>query len=160
LERLDLTRRKFRLGDGTQLDVLRAEQDAATTRSTLVSGDEALRQAREALGLALGSSEAHGVPPSISLNEIEGAVQSVCATGPLDQRPDIQQARNDLEVAKRGITSAWLAFSPTASLSTTLSIANQTSNITQGPATWSLQALINIPLWEGGARYGSLKIAH
>lgn len=160
LERLDLTRRKFRLGDGTQLDVLRAEQDASTTRSTLVSGDESLRQSREALGLALGFHEAYGVPNTISLNEIEGAVQSVCAPGPLDQRPDLQQQRNDLEVAKRGITSAWLLFSPTAQLSTTLAVANQTSNITQGPATWSLQALISIPLWEGGARYGTLKIAH
>lgn len=160
LERLDLTRRKFRLGDGTQLDVLRAEQDASNTRSTLVSGDESLRQAREALGLALGFPEAYGVPPTISLNEIEGAVQQVCAPGPLEKRADLQQMKNDLEVAKRGITGAWLLFSPTAQVSTTLNLANQTSNITQGPATWSLQALISIPLWEGGARYGTIKIAH
>lgn len=159
LEQLDLTRRKFRLGDGTQLDVLRAEQAAAVTRSTLVSGDESLRQAREALGLALGTNEAHGVPPSISLNEIEQAVQSVCMPGTLDQRADIQQARNDVEVAKRGITDAWLAFSPTATLSSTLGVANQISNVTNGNATWSLTALLNIPLWEGGARYGTLKIA-
>jgi len=159
LERLDLTRRRFRLGDGTQLDVLRAEQDAASTRSTLVTGDESLRQSREALGLALGYPEAYGVPPSISLNEIEQAVQSVCAPAPLDKRADIQQAKNDVEIAKRGITDAWLAFSPTATLSSTLSIANQTSNVTQGNATWSIQALINVPLWDGGARYGGLKIA-
>lgn len=159
LEQLDLTRRKFRLGDGTQLDVLRAEQAAATNRSTLVSGDESLRQARESLGLALGMNEAYGVPPSISLNEIEAAVQSVCTPSALDQRSDILQAKNDIEVAKRGITDAWLAFSPTASLSTTLSVANQTSNVTNGNATWSIQALVSIPLWEGGARYGSLKIA-
>lgn len=159
LERLDLTRRKFRLGDGTQLDVLRAEQDAATARSTLVAGDESLRQSREALGLSLGSKEAYGVSPSIALNEIEQAVQNVCAPAPLDQRPDIQQAKNDLEIAKRGITDAWLAFSPTATLSSTLSVANQISNITNNNTTWFIQALINIPLWEGGARYGGLKIA-
>ncbi|APR77152.1 RND efflux system, outer membrane lipoprotein CmeC [Minicystis rosea] len=159
LERLDLTKRKFRLGDGTQLDVLRAEQDASTTRGTLVTGDESLRQSREALGLALGFHESYGVPNTISLNEIEAAVHNICAAGKLDERPDIQQAKNDIEIAKRGITDAWLAFSPTATLSTTLAVANQTSNVTQGPATWSLQALLNIPLWEGGARYGTLKIA-
>ncbi|MFT3763934.1 MAG: TolC family protein [Minicystis sp.] len=157
LERLDLTRRKFRLGDGTQLDVLRAEQDAATTRATLVTGDESLRQSREALGLALGFNEAYGVPPSISLNEIEQAVASVCAPGTLDQRADVRRLKNELEITKRAITDAWLAFSPTATLSSTLGVANSVSTISGGNATWSIQAVINVPLWEGGARYGNLK---
>ena len=160
LERLDLTQRKFRLGDGTKLDVLRAEQDSAATRSTLVTGDESLRQAREALGLALGFREAFGVPPSISLNEIEQAVATVCSSGTLEQRADIKQSRNDLEVAKRGITDAWLAFSPSAQLSSTLAVANQTSSLSASNATWSIQALVTIPIWDGGARYGGLKIAH
>ena len=159
LEQLDLTRRKFRLGDGTKLDVLRAEQSAATSRASLVTGDESLRQSREALGLALGFKDPYGVPPSIALNEIEQAVGSVCSAGALEQRADIRQAKNDLEVARRGITDAWLAFSPTAQISTTLNVANQTSSTSQSNATWSLQALISIPLWEGGARYGGLKIA-
>jgi outer membrane protein TolC len=159
LERLDLTQRKFRLGDGTKLDVLRAEQDSATTRATLVTGDESLRQAREALGLALGFREPFGVPPSISLNEIEQAVAQVCSAGTLDQRADIKQSRNDLEIAKRGITDAWLAFAPSASISTTLAVANQTSSISASNATWSLQAVLTVPLWDGGARYGGLKIA-
>lgn len=159
LERLDLTRRKQRLGDGTQLDVLRAEQDAATTRGTLVTGDESLRQSREALGLALGFPEPYGVPPSISLNEIEAAVASVCSSGTIDQRADIKQSKNDLEVAKRGITDAWLAFSPFITLSSTLSASNQISPTSGGHATWAIQGLLTIPLWDGGARYGGLKIA-
>ena len=158
LERLDLTRRKFRLGDGTKLDVLRAEQDAASTRSTLISGDEALFQSRESLGLALGFPEPYGVPPAISLGDIEQAVAGVCVPGPLDKRADILQAKNDLEVAKRGITDAWLAFSPTAALSTTLTGSNQPLLNTKDYA-WSISAVLNIPLWEGGARYGTLRIA-
>jgi outer membrane protein TolC len=160
LERLDLTQRKFRLGDATRLDVLRAEQDAATARSTLVSGDEALRQAREALGLSLGYHDAFGVPPGISLNEIESTVGGVCSAGKLDDRADIKQARNDVEVAKRGITDAWLAFSPTASISTTVSVSNNSQAQADGKVgAWSIQGVLTIPLWEGGARYGSLKIA-
>jgi outer membrane protein TolC len=159
LERLDLTRRKFRLGDGTKLDVLRAEQDAASTRSTLISGDESLFQARESLGLALGFHEAYGVPPSISLGDIEQAVAGVCAPGPLDKRADIMAAKNDLEIAKRGITDAWLAFSPYATLSTTASVANYTQGQSDHNGAWQVQALLTIPLWEGGARYGGLRIA-
>ena len=58
LERLELAKTKVRFRQGTALDVERAEQDAASARSTLITGDESLRQAREALGVALGSSVA------------------------------------------------------------------------------------------------------
>ncbi len=50
LEQLEISRRKLALGAANGLDVVRAEQNAANARSTLVSGDESLREAREALG--------------------------------------------------------------------------------------------------------------
>ena len=56
LEQLEITRRKQSLGAAMGLDVVRAEQNAANARATLVSGDEALREAREALGLAPSAS--------------------------------------------------------------------------------------------------------
>lgn len=160
LERLDLTRRMFRLGSGTRLDVLRVEQDTATARATLVTGDESLRQAREALGLALGFQAPYGVPSSISLNDVEQTVHEICAPTPLDQRADIRKAHNDIEVAKRGITDAWLSFAPTVTLSTTASVSNQVFAASSGGnGQWSIQGLLSIPLWEGGARYGALRIA-
>ena len=54
LSRLDLTVRKQRLGAATGLDVVRVQQDVESARTTLVTGDESLRKAREALGLAVG----------------------------------------------------------------------------------------------------------
>jgi outer membrane protein TolC len=160
LDRLALTRRQAALGTATRLDVLRVEQDTATTRSTLVGGDESLRQARESLGLALGASKACGVSPSISLVEVETSMREICATKTVENRSDIRQAMNDAEVAARGVTDAWLAFSPTATLSTTAGAANQTSLVSGGAGTWSVQALLTIPLWDGGARYGGQRIAH
>lgn len=160
LERLNLTKRKFKLGDGTQLDVLRAEQDAASTRSTLIGGDESLRQARESLGLALGYQEGFGVPANISLGDIEQTVGSVCSAGKLEDRADIRQAKTDIEIAQRGITDAWLAFSPTATISTTASLSNNSFSTPSGhPGAWSIQGVLTIPLWEGGARYGGIRIA-
>jgi outer membrane protein, multidrug efflux system len=160
LDRLSLTRRQAALGTATRLDVLRVEQDTAATRATLVSGDESLRQARESLGLALGASKAYGVSPSISLVEVEKSMREICAKKTVEDRSDIRQAMNDAEVAARGITDAWLAFSPTATLSTTAGAANQTSAVSGGAGTWSVQALLTVPLWDGGARYGSQRIAH
>ncbi len=154
LETLELTRRKLKLGEATRLDVLRTEQDASNTRLNLVTGDEALRQSRENLGAVLGTSEAWGVPPTISLNEIETSLKGVCAPGALEDRADIRKARNDIEVARRNINDVWLQFSPTINLSTTLSDGN---SITL--PQWNIVGVLSVPLWEGGARYGNLKIA-
>ena len=156
LQRLSLAERKSRLGDGTRLDVLRAQQDAAVARGQLISGDEALRKTREALGLALGSSEPWSVPPTISLNEMQAAMGSSCTQGTVEDRPDVAAARTSVEIANRGITDAKLAFSPTATLQSSAS-HNWFNPGTQD--SWTLSAVLNVPLWEGGARYGSMRIA-
>jgi outer membrane protein TolC len=158
LERLDLAQRKAKLGDGTRLDVLRAEQDASVARSTLIAGDEALRKNREALGLALGAPDGYGVPPTISLNDLDQSLRSTCSAGGIDQRADILQARNDINIAQRGVMDAQLAFSPTISLGTTVSTTNA-SLPGQPPVSWIIQGVLSIPLWDGGARYGQLRIA-
>jgi outer membrane protein TolC len=156
---LELTNRQFRLGTATKLDVVRAEQSAATARAALVSGDEALRQAREALGLALGFPEAYGVPPTISLNEIEGTVKNICAPSPLEERADIKKARNDIEIAKRGITDVWLQYSPTATLSSTASLSNTQQATSGHKGAWNLVGVLTVPIWDGGVRYGNMRIA-
>jgi outer membrane protein TolC len=159
LERLNLTQRQLALGSGTPLDVLRTQSDEAAARATLVSGDEALLEAREALGLALGFREAYGVPPTISLDEIDQTIKNICAPIPLEERADIKKARNDIEIARRGITDAWLQFSPTATLSSTASVENGEQAITGKLGAWSISGVLTIPFWDGGARYGNLKIA-
>ncbi len=158
LERLDLTQRQLKLGAGTRFDVLRAEQDVAAARGAIVSGDESLRKSREALGLALGANEAYGVPPSITLNDLEQSLKAACPAGPIEKRPDVLAAKTNLEVTKRGVVDTYLAFSPTAQLSTTLNVSNQL--ITQDKKyAWTIQGTLTIPLWEGGARYGATRIA-
>ncbi len=159
LERLYLTRRQFKLGAGAPLDVLRTEADEAAARGTLVAGDEALLQAREALGLALGFREPYGVPPTISLDEIDETVRKICAPTPLEDRADIKKARNDIEIARRNITDAWLLFSPTATLSTTASISNVEQATSDRLGAWNIVGVLTVPFWEGGARYGTVKIA-
>jgi outer membrane protein TolC len=159
LQRVELASRHSRLGSGTRLDVVRAEQDATVTRATLVAGDEDLLKKREALGLLLGSSEGYGVPPTISLNEVQQAVGDNCAAGTADQRADVQAAVTQVAVAERGITDAKLAFAPTASLSLSTGAATTTVMPNGEQTAWSIGAVLTVPLWEGGARYGAMRIA-
>jgi outer membrane protein, multidrug efflux system len=159
LERHDLTRRKQGLGVATGLDVIRAQQDVETARSTIVSGDESLRQAREALGLALGLPQQVGVAPTISLDGLLEAAQGVCKPAKsLDERADIARASRNVEVTARSITDVKYQFSPTVGLGSTLAATTNDTGATPNP-TWNIQAILSVPIWEGGARYGFLRNA-
>jgi outer membrane protein TolC len=165
LERLQLTVAKEATGTATGLDIVRAKQDVAQARGSVVGGDEALRQSREALGLALGLSEPVGVAPSIDLKSLQqSALHSCRAIGDQEQRSDIIAARKRLEVAKRNVTEVDLQYLPTLSAQSTLSStatdATTATGATSPPrTTWNISATLSIPIWDGGARYGQRRSA-
>ena len=156
LERLELTRRREKLGVGTQLDVVRALQDIDAAKKQVVTSRESLRQAREAFGLTLGVTEGVGV--SVGASDVLGAIVSRCrGVQAIDDRADVAAAILQTSVARRGGTDVWLQFLTTLSLSTTASTT--TADVGAAPGgTWSLQALLSVPIWDGGARYGQLRI--
>jgi outer membrane protein TolC len=157
LTRLELTQRKAALGGGTGLDVVRARQDVEAARATLVAGDESLRQAREALGLALGVPEQVGVPPSVDLSGLEASARSACRQSPnIDDRADIAALRGRVELAHRARNDVKYQFSPTVDLRS--NVATTTANTGLAPnTTWNVQAVLTVPFFEGGARYGNLR---
>lgn len=157
LTRLELTARKSTLGGATGLDVVRARQDVEVARATLVAGDESLRQAREALGLALGVPAQVGVPITVDISGLERDARATCNPAPnVDARPDVAALRTQVTVAHRGVNDVKYQFSPTVDLRSALA----TTTIDTGASpntTWNVQAVLSVPLWEGGARYGNLR---
>lgn len=158
IEVLELTHKKERTGSATRLDIVRAEQDVGNARAAVVTANESVRKAREALGLALGSAEAHGIDAALSLEGLEPALRGRCTAGPIERRPDVLAAQANLDVAERGVTSAKLAYAPTATLSATAQAATGTLDASR-TQSWSVQALLTVPIWDGGARYGSIRSA-
>jgi len=156
LQRFDITSRKTQLGGGTGLDVIRSRQDVEVARATLVAGDETLRQARESLGLALGLPEQIGVPPDVDISGLEADARSSCRpASTVDERPDVAALRTRAMVAHRQINDVKYQFAPTVNLQSGLA----TTTVDTGAApntTWNVQAVLQVPLWEGGARYGNL----
>jgi outer membrane protein, multidrug efflux system len=158
LERLSLAQAKTKFGGGTELDLDRASQDVAAARALVISGDEALRQAREALGLSLGSRVAIGAPGSLDLEQFEATVAATCRVNPdLERRADVQAAVRRVLLAKRAVDDIWLSFVPTFVLGSALAWTSQPVEVP--PTTWSVDAMINVPIWDGGARYGYLRDA-
>jgi outer membrane protein TolC len=159
LEQLEITKRKQALGAANGLDVVRAQQNAASARASLVSGDESLRQAREALGLALGVPEETGVAPGINIDGIAQSAMASCKTvGHIDDRPDIAAAHVNLEVAKRNLRNVYFTFLPTLNAASTIA-ANSLAGSGSPNPTWNIQAILQVPIWDGGARYGNLRNA-
>lgn len=157
LTRLELTTRRTNLGSGTGLDVIRARQDVETSRATLVAGDETLRQARESLGLALGLPEQVGVPPNVDLNGLEANARASCKPAAnLDERADIAALHGRVEVAHRAHKDVKYQFSPNVDIRS--SVNTTTVNTGASPnTTWNIQAVLTVPIWDGGTRYGNLR---
>lgn len=159
LERLVLSRTRERLGVATALDLVRAEQDVESARTVLVTADEAVRQSREALGLAVGIPSAVGVGPGLDPDSIAASVRALCKQAPsLDERADVAASKLRAEVAARSVTDVWLQFLPSLSMQSGFSTTS--ADVGASPrATWNIQAVLTVPIWDGGARYGLLRSA-
>jgi outer membrane protein TolC len=157
LERFQLAVDRKTIGGGTQLDVLRAKNDVDSARKALITGDESLRQAREALGLAVGIPGEVGVSPSISLDALEQGARGACKTTSIEGRADLAAARGRLDLAQSSVTDVKWQFSPTIDARST--IYGVSYGALPNPI-WNVQAVLTLPIWDGGARYGMLRAAN
>lgn len=148
LSTLDLTKKRTLLGAASAVDVLRAEQEVASSRAQLVTGDEALRRAREALGLALGFPEAWGVTPDLKVDQLGADARSVCKAiqGP-EERSDVRSARMNLEVNERSVSSPSYGRAPSLDLLSNLSYSSPSAF---RPVTWTIGAVLSVPIYDGG----------
>ncbi|MGO8992235.1 MAG: TolC family protein, partial [Polyangiaceae bacterium] len=157
LDRLDLTVRKQKLGAATGLDVVRAQQDVESARTTLVTGDESLRKSREALGLAVGIPSEVGVPRDIQVGGLERDATNSCRpAATVDERSDIRAARAKVNYQDRLVNDVWLQFLPTMFAQSTVQTVSYPTGITPMPE-WSIQGVLSWTLFDGGTRYGNLR---
>lgn len=160
LQTLSLNQKRARIGATTAVDVLRAEQEVAKSREQVIEADEALRRAREALGLALGDTEAWGVTPTLKLDELRRAAEETCRrTDSLSRRSDILASVAAENVAERRAKGVKYSFLPTIEANT---ILNYTSFARFSPnasnTTWTIGALLSWDLYDGGLRYGERRL--
>ncbi len=149
LSTLDLTKKRTLLGAASAVDVLRAEQEVASSRASLVTGDEALRRAREALGMALGFPEAWGVAPDIQIDQLAADARSVCS--PIqapEQRSDVRSARMNVDASERNISSPSYGRAPSLDLVSNLNYTSAPQALR--PVTWSVSAVLTVPIYDGG----------
>jgi outer membrane protein TolC len=95
----------------------------------------------------------------VDLNGLEHAAQSSCRPAKdVDQRADIAALHEKVEVSHRLVTDSKLQFAPTIDLRSSLNAATNTNAL--APATtWNIQAVLTVPIWDGGVRYGNMRDA-
>ncbi len=152
-DRLRLMKKRKELGAGSDLDIVRFQQDLVLARAQLVQGDESLRQARERLGLALGSTQDWSVRPDISIDDIESTLTRVCEKGDLADRADLRVLAKNRDIAARAITDADLLYLPSVDLFSTLTYSSD-DLIGDKNYNFSIQGVLTVPIWDGGERYG------
>lgn len=157
LERAAMTERQLELGAATQLDLMRVRQDLQLARDAVVAGNEQVRRAREALGLALGLDHEVGISPAF---QIEGLVEeSLTQCRRIDsihERADVAAARAELEAARKRRLEALAGYYPTLGLTT--SLFGYTTDPPFGKlGSWNVAAVLSVPIWEGGLRGGMVR---
>jgi multidrug efflux system outer membrane protein len=154
LERLALTRARLEYGQGTELDIDRAQKDVLASRTAITTGDESLLRSREALGATLGSAIPMAAAEGNSLDSFEAAVARTCQLNDdIERRPDVAAARMRVAVAERAVTDAQLSFAPYVSFVSGLEY--NTEPVIAPSTTWSVGATVSVPLYDG-TRYGVL----
>src|SRR4051812_8930465 len=113
LSTLDLTKRRAALGANSTIDVLRVEQEVSLSRGQVVSANDGVLRAREALGAALGSAEPFGVTPTIRLDELANDAKSSCRPADVLARADVRAAEASVGVAKRNESGVSNTYWPT-----------------------------------------------
>lgn len=154
LERAAMTRRLVEIGAATDLDMVRVHQDVAVARTALTTSDEQLRGTREALGALLGMDRPVGVAPQLSIEGIIASAAEQCRR--LDDvatRADVRAARAQQVAAEAARREAWNGYLP--ALDVTSSLGALTTDPLPGRfATWTIAAIVSVPVWEGGFREG------
>jgi multidrug efflux system outer membrane protein len=162
LSTLDLTERRAALGAANAVDVLRAAQEVSVSRATLVTADESLRQAREALGAALGFTGGWGVAPSLTAEELERTASTICKPLPgVEHRSDILSAESSVRAAERDRTAVDLTYVPTVDFVSSVGLTSYKEASANGkPVTWTIGGRLVWPLFDGGDRYGKARSAN
>jgi len=156
LSTLDLNRRRAALGASSAVDVLRAEQIVSEARANVVSADEQLLQAREELGVALGSTDDWGVTTDIRIDALASDARASCVPEQsIEARPDVRAARSSLAVAERNVKGVGYGHLPLVDAVSTLAYSEPESGINNEHVTWSIGAVLTWQIYDGGARYGT-----
>ncbi len=152
---LDFASQRFAGGVGTRLDELRAAQEFAVSSTQLETALSSLVRAQETLGVVTGSE----VPLDVVSEEPDftGADTLPQSLEQVERaRLDVKAARTRKETSEAATRTDWLDYLPLLNAVFQPFYQNPPS-LTQPLTGWQLNVVLQLPLYEGGLRYGQAK---
>jgi outer membrane protein TolC len=145
-------------------DLLKAEVELANARQVLIRAQNQAGLARANFNYMLGQDldtpfqleELQETQPSVV--ELQRAIQTAW-----EQRPELQELAQSIEVARRGVSAAQSQFLPQLSLVGTYTVDIAGGNPSFSPERWEVGGVLQWQAFEGGrvrAQVAEAKIAH
>lgn len=155
----ELTKRR-ELGLSTNLDVNRAEQQAATSRSDLIRATNALDGARIHLFtlIRLDPMTARQVRGDLEMESFEGK-REVSIERALALRPDLAGLREDGAIQREEIEIARGGLRPTVKLNASYGVKDDSSVGGVEDDEWTASLNVDFPLFDGGLTKGQVEEA-
>jgi multidrug efflux system outer membrane protein len=161
-ETYGLIKKRFDAGDVSELDVRSVDIQVQTAKANLANFNQQLAQARNAMGVLLGTGLPSSLPSGRSLDEgLVAEVKAGVASSLLERRPDIREAEHDLRAANANIGAARAAFFPRITLTGDVGTASKSLDrlFQSGSGAWSFAPQISVPIFDGGRNKASLDVA-
>jgi NodT family efflux transporter outer membrane factor (OMF) lipoprotein len=154
-ETLELTKSRYKAGLTSELDVQRAEANAATTRSQIPLLEAGIRQASHRLSVLVGRPPGELVDELATARPIPVGPEKVPAGLPSDllrRRPDIRRAEREIAAATARIGVATADLFPRFSLTGSFGFqSSQVGQLMDSPQRfWSFGPAVRWPVFEGG----------
>ena len=159
-ESLQLQLRRFEQGLSTQLDVDRADAEAAVAAATVPDLERRIAQNENALSVLLGRNPgriARGTP--LDGQRLPPEVPAGLPSALLERRPDIRQAEQTLVAANARIGVAKAEYFPKITLTGVLGVESVSLSdlFTGGSRFWSIGPAMTVPLFTAGRIKNTVK---
>jgi outer membrane protein, multidrug efflux system len=159
-ESLQLERRRFEQGLSTQLDVDRADAEAAVAAATVPDLERRIAQNENALSVLLGRNPgpiARGTP--LDGQRLPPEVPAGLPSALLERRPDIRQAEQTLVAANARVGVAKAEYFPQISLTGIFGVESVSlSDLFTGPSRfWSVGPTMTVPIFTAGRIRSTVK---
>ncbi len=156
---LRITQNQYAVGIVSRSDVITAETQLASARSSAIAAEELRAQYEHAIALLIGKAPAE---VSIAADELTSTVPDIPLAVPselLERRPDIAEAERTMQQQNALIGVAMAAYFPTISLSGIVGYSGTFPLMTAANSLWSLTPAGSMTLVDGAGRFAAVDAA-
>lgn len=146
---------KVEVGQAARATELRADLVLTQDRQKLLVANNAVQAAKRQLAILLGIPGPVDVKRPAEPPTPDGAYQDQLQRA-VQRREDLKAASLSVEAAGKGRTATWLGFLPTLDLSWNYRWT-EAAGFIGDQDTWYFLFNLNIPIYDGGARYAGLR---